>query len=165
MKRLTDDRITDFKNYLRESGLGEALLPELLDHLACEAEERLWEGQSLEKVIENLRSEIDPDTLKQLSSDHKDLLAMEDSLNDIVFVLWVSVCLGAVVGVGIAIDAVVSDDVRFNPVWRSSAITPCTDSFVAGFPCQFPPCMDGAPQPFTVLATIAIGWVRSSRLN
>ncbi len=85
MKRLTDDRITDFKNYLRESGLGEALLPELLDHLACEAEERLWEGQSLEKVIENLRSEIDPDTLKQLSSDHKDLLAMEDSLNDIVF--------------------------------------------------------------------------------
>jgi periplasmic protein TonB len=85
MKRLNDQRITEFKNYLRESGLGEALLPELLDHLACEAEERLWEGQSLEQVVEALQNEVDPDTLKQLGLEHKHLLAVEESLNDIVF--------------------------------------------------------------------------------
>ena len=36
--------------------------------------------------------------------------------------------------------------------WIRSSFFP-----VAGFPCQPPPCRLGAPQPFTVLATTAIG--------
>lgn len=85
MKRLNDQRILEFSCYLKESGMSEVLLPELLDHLACEAEERLWGGESLEQVMEKLHDEVDAGTLKQLSIEHKHLLAMEESLNDIVF--------------------------------------------------------------------------------
>lgn len=85
MKRLDDHRIAELKCYLHTSGLSSRLVPELLDHLACEAEERLWAGQSPEQMIATLLSEVDPDTLEQLSTKHEHLLAMEESLNDIVF--------------------------------------------------------------------------------
>lgn len=85
MKRLDDHRIAELNRYLRTSGLSGRLLPELLDHMACEAEERLWAGQSSEQMITTLLSEVDSETLEQLSIDHKHLLAMEESLNDIVF--------------------------------------------------------------------------------
>lgn len=85
MKRLDDHRIAELNRYLSTSGLANRLLPELLDHLACEAEERLWMGQSSEEMITTLLNEVDSETLEQLSIDHKHLLAMEESLNDIVF--------------------------------------------------------------------------------
>lgn len=85
MKRLNDQRISELHRFLQESGLCSGLLPELLDHLACEAEERLWEGQPLEQVMEDLRKEVNSDTFQQLSVDRKHLLAREESLNDIVF--------------------------------------------------------------------------------
>ncbi|GHB80729.1 energy transducer TonB [Persicitalea jodogahamensis] len=85
MKRLTDFRLAELNRYLETSGLSDALMPELLDHLACEAEERLWAGKPLEEVIESLRKEVDPDVLLDLSLNHKHLLAMNESLNDIVF--------------------------------------------------------------------------------
>ncbi len=85
MKRLTDNRLAELNRYLEERGLSYALKPELLDHLACEAEERLWRGMPLEAVIEALRREVDPDVLRDLNSEHKDLLAMNETLNDIVF--------------------------------------------------------------------------------
>ena len=85
MKRLDDHRIAELNHYLSVSGLSRKLLPELLDHLACEAEERLWEGLPLSRVIESLQSEVDPNVLEQLNIEHKHLLAMKESLNDIVF--------------------------------------------------------------------------------
>jgi len=85
MKRLTDLRLTELNRYLETSGLSNALKPELLDHLACEAEERLWAGKPLEEVIGALLLEVDVDVLLDLSLEHKHLLAMNESLNDIVF--------------------------------------------------------------------------------
>lgn len=85
MKRLNDHRIAELNHYLSESGLSQALVPELLDHLACEAEERLWAGMPMDEVVESLLSEVDRDILRQLNLEHKHLLAMETSLNDIVF--------------------------------------------------------------------------------
>ena len=85
MKRLTDQRLAELNRYLDTSGLSDALQPELLDHLACEAEERLWAGQSLETVIDSLLREVSADVLLDLSIEHKHLLAMNESLNDIVF--------------------------------------------------------------------------------
>ena len=85
MKRLDDHRLAELNRYLRTSGLSGRLVPELLDHLACEAEERLWAGQSPEQMISTLLSEVDSDTLEELSTHHEHLLAMEESLNDIVF--------------------------------------------------------------------------------
>ena len=85
MKRLDDHRIAQLNCYLNGSGLSKKLLPELLDHLACEAEERLWEGEPLDRVIQSLRDEVDTDVLEQLNVEHTHLLAMKESLNDIVF--------------------------------------------------------------------------------
>lgn len=85
MKRLPNHRIAELHRYLTESGLSKELLPELLDHLACEAEELLWSGVPMEEVIGLLLSEVEPDILRNLSIEHKHLLAMETSLNDIIF--------------------------------------------------------------------------------
>jgi len=85
MKRLQNNRIELLGNYLKKNGLDPELLPEILDHLACEAEERLWEGDSFEQVFSTLVETADPETLHVLSVDHQNLLAMEKTLNDIVF--------------------------------------------------------------------------------
>ena len=85
MKRLQENRIELLSNYLKKSGLSPELLPEILDHLACEAEERLWDGDSFERAFSGIVETADPDTLHILSVEHNHLLAMEKTLNDIVF--------------------------------------------------------------------------------
>ncbi|GAB2801246.1 energy transducer TonB [Rhabdobacter roseus] len=85
MKRLPEIRLADLSRYLESCGLVSALYPELLDHLACEVEERLWAGLSFEEALRTAISEADPETLRLLGIEHKHLLAMEQSLDDIVF--------------------------------------------------------------------------------
>jgi len=85
MKRLQENRIELLSNYLRKSGLSPELLPEILDHLACEAEERLWDGDSFERAFDKIVETADSETLHILSVEHNHLLAMEKTLNDIVF--------------------------------------------------------------------------------
>jgi protein TonB len=50
MKRLQENRIAQLSKYLQASKLDPELMPEILDHLACEAEERLWDGNSFELI-------------------------------------------------------------------------------------------------------------------
>lgn len=85
MKRLQEDRIDLIKSYLKSNKLSPELLPEILDHLACEAEECLWDGKPFEQIYNNMVETADNQALLNLSADHKNLLAMEKSLNDIVF--------------------------------------------------------------------------------
>jgi protein TonB len=85
MKRLQKDRIDLINEYLKSNKLDPGLLPEILDHLACEAEERLWDGNHFEQIFSNMKEAADGQALLNLSVDHKNLLAMEKSLNDIVF--------------------------------------------------------------------------------
>ncbi|MCF0051529.1 TonB family protein [Dyadobacter sp. LJ53] len=85
MKRLQENRIDLINKYLQSSKLDPELLPEILDHLACEAEERLWDGKPFEQIYDNILETADPQSLLNLSVDHKNLLAMKKSLNDIVF--------------------------------------------------------------------------------
>ncbi|TLV01268.1 energy transducer TonB [Dyadobacter luticola] len=85
MKRLQKDRIDLINEYLKSNKLDPELLPEILDHLACEAEERLWDGKPFDQIFNNMKDFADGQTLLDLSVDHKNLLAMEKSLNDIVF--------------------------------------------------------------------------------
>ncbi len=85
MKRLHENRIAQLTKYLQESKLDPELLPEILDHLACEAEERLWDGNSFEQAYKKIVETADLKTLHHLSVDHKNLLAMENSFVDIVF--------------------------------------------------------------------------------
>jgi protein TonB len=85
MKRLQEHRIDLIKSYLKSNKLNPELLPEILDHLACEAEERLWDGNAFDQIYKDIVETADAKTLLELSVDHKNLLAMEKSLNDIVF--------------------------------------------------------------------------------
>lgn len=85
MKRLQENRIDQISKYLQASKLDPELLPEILDHLACEAEESLWDGKTFEQIYRDMVKSADAQTLLNLSVDHQNLLAMEKSLNDIVF--------------------------------------------------------------------------------
>ncbi len=85
MKRLQNNKIELLSNYLKKNGLNPELFPEILDHLACEAEERLWDGDSFEQAFSDIVETADPETLHILSVEHNHLLAMEKTLNDIVF--------------------------------------------------------------------------------
>jgi periplasmic protein TonB len=85
MKRLQENRIDQISKYLQASKLDPELLPEILDHLACEAEESLWDGKPFERIYQDMVKAADAQTLLNLSVDHQNLLAMEKSLNDIVF--------------------------------------------------------------------------------
>lgn len=85
MKRLQENRIGQLAKYLQGSKLDPELYSEILDHLACEAEEKLWDGSSFEQAYDKILETADLQTLHHLSVDHKNLLAMENSLDDIVF--------------------------------------------------------------------------------
>ncbi|GGM81606.1 cell envelope biogenesis protein TonB [Dyadobacter beijingensis] len=85
MKRLQENRIDQISKYLQAHKLDPELLPEILDHLACEAEESLWDGKPFEQIYRDMVKTADAQTLLNLSVDHQNLLAMEKSLNDIVF--------------------------------------------------------------------------------
>jgi protein TonB len=85
MKRLQENRIDLISKYLQTSKLDPALFPEILDHLSCEAEERLWDGKSFEQAYHGIMETADPRTLLYLSAETKHLLSMDKSLNDIVF--------------------------------------------------------------------------------
>ncbi len=85
MKRLSSPGIEELKRLLIETNADSLLLPELLDHLACEAEERMWNGQSPVDVLASLRQEITPEIVQTLNIDHQNLLAMNTSLDEIVF--------------------------------------------------------------------------------
>jgi len=85
MKRLPLPQVAVLRRLLTEAMTGQALLPELLDHLVCEAEERLWNGESFEEVIALMRREITPVVVCELNQNRYNLLAMNASLNEIVF--------------------------------------------------------------------------------
>lgn len=85
MKSLNEQRLRELHRHLEKSGIESKLLPELLDHMACEAEERLWEGHAFDQVLQELLEEASPHTLKHLQIEHKHLMVSEASLTDIVF--------------------------------------------------------------------------------
>jgi len=85
MKRLQENRIETLRKYLQAAKVDPELFPEILDHLSCEAEERLWDGKTFEQAYNGIVESADAKTLLFLSAETKHLLAMEKSLNDIVF--------------------------------------------------------------------------------
>lgn len=85
MKRLQTNRIEELTRYLKEAKVDPSLFPEILDHMACEAEEQLWDGKSFAQAYAGIVGEADAQTLLYLSAETKQLLAMDKSLNDIVF--------------------------------------------------------------------------------
>ncbi len=85
MIRLSRQRIEELKRFLQETKVDRVLLPELLDHLACEVEERLWEGEPFEEVLAALRGEVTVAVVQDLNHNPLKLLAMNASMNEIIF--------------------------------------------------------------------------------
>ncbi len=85
MKRLSPQGIEELKRLLMDTKADNTLLPELLDHLACEAEERMWDGLSSVEALTAVRLEVTPERVQTLNIDHQNLLAMNTSLDEIVF--------------------------------------------------------------------------------
>ncbi len=85
MVRLHNDRLDVLRKYLLDCKLSSELYEEILDHLACEAEELMWEGEAFENIVQLFKEEAEKSTLLGLDADLKEILACDYSLTDIVF--------------------------------------------------------------------------------
>lgn len=85
MIRLSNQRIEKLRLFLKANGAESFLIPELLDHLACAAEERLWNGEQFDDILTSLYMEANPIAIQELTISHKHCLAMNSSFDEIVF--------------------------------------------------------------------------------
>lgn len=91
MKKLSPQQIAQLHRHLMANGSDDALLLELVDHLACEVEHYMWIGLSFETAIEKVLLEANPKAVAYLTETYKrELIIAEESLqtaslDDIVF--------------------------------------------------------------------------------
>ncbi len=85
MIRLQKDRLGILRKYLLDCKLSPELHEEILDHLACEAEEKMWDGDSFDHIIGYINEVAGRSVLKELNADLKQYLEMDHSLTDMVF--------------------------------------------------------------------------------
>jgi len=91
MKKLTPQQLDKLHSHLIRNGSNDALMGELLDHLACEAETYLWKGYNFELALEKVTQEANLKAVKYLRETYQHDLAMTDeqlqnaTLDDIVF--------------------------------------------------------------------------------
>jgi hypothetical protein len=91
MKKLTPNQLGQLHTLLLRNGSNDALVHELLDHLACEVEGYLWRGYHFELALEKVAQEANLTAIKYLRETYQHDCAMSDeqlqnaSLDDIVF--------------------------------------------------------------------------------
>ncbi|WP_234733765.1 hypothetical protein [Tellurirhabdus bombi] len=89
MYLLTSEQIEALRNHVLRSGVSADLLTELTDHLACDLENAMWEGNSFETALDTVIQGADLKNMAQLQEEYDSILALPDSqpatLNDIVF--------------------------------------------------------------------------------
>jgi hypothetical protein len=91
MGKLNPQQVARIENHLLQTGNGDALQSELLDHLACQIEYYMWTGYTFEAAFDKTRLEIDDKTIRQLRKTYQKELTLtetqlqEASLDDIVF--------------------------------------------------------------------------------
>jgi hypothetical protein len=91
MKKLTPEQLTKLHNHLISNNTNDVLVNELLDHLACEAEEYLWKGYNFDLALEKITQDANAMAVKYLSKTYQHDIAMTDeqlqnaSLDDIIF--------------------------------------------------------------------------------
>lgn len=91
MKKLTPQQLTKLHDHLIRNNTNDVLVNELLDHLACEAEEYIWKGYNFDLALEKITHEANSLAVKYLSKTYQHEIAMTDeqlqnaSLDDIVF--------------------------------------------------------------------------------
>lgn len=91
MEKLSPQQVATLHNHLIQTGSTDALVPELLDHLACEVEYYLWIGLPFESALSMVLDQADGKAVRHLHDTYQTELAMTDeqlrqaSLDDIVF--------------------------------------------------------------------------------
>ncbi|MFN4146933.1 MAG: hypothetical protein ACK4GN_14000 [Runella sp.] len=91
MKKLTPQQLGTLHDHLLRNSTNDALVQELLDHLACEVEQYMWKGYNFELALEKVSQEANTKVLKYLRETYQHDLAMTEeqlqnaSLDDIVF--------------------------------------------------------------------------------
>lgn len=91
MKKLTSHQLGLLQDHLIRNNTNDALLTELLDHLACEAEEYLWKGYNFDLALEKITQEANSKAVKYLRETYRHDVAMSEeqlqtaTLDDIVF--------------------------------------------------------------------------------
>ncbi|MFD2935243.1 hypothetical protein [Spirosoma flavum] len=91
MEKLSPQQVATLHNHLIYSGSNDALLDELLDHLACEVEHYIWIGLPFETAMNIVLEQANVKTIRHLRDIYQIELAMTDeqlrqaSLDDIVF--------------------------------------------------------------------------------
>lgn len=91
MKKLTSQQLSALHNLLIRNGSNDALMGELLDHLACEVETYLWKGYNFELALEKISQEANAKALQYLRENYQHSVAMteaqlqEATLDDIIF--------------------------------------------------------------------------------
>jgi hypothetical protein len=91
MEKLSPQQLSTLHNHLIHTGSADALVYELLDHLACEVEYYLWIGLPFDAALETVLEQANIKAVQQLRNTYNTQLAMTDeqlrqaSLDDIVF--------------------------------------------------------------------------------
>jgi hypothetical protein len=91
MKKLTPQQLAALQNHLIRSGSNDALMGELLDHLACDVETYLWQGYNFDLALEKISQEANAKAIQYLRQNYQHDLAMTEAqlqaatLDDIVF--------------------------------------------------------------------------------
>jgi hypothetical protein len=91
MEKLNPQQLATLHNHLIHTGSTDALVNELLDHLACEVEYYLWIGLPFDKALKTVLEQANVKAVQHLRSHYNAELAMTDeqlrqaSLDDIVF--------------------------------------------------------------------------------
>ncbi len=91
MEKLTAQQVIRLHAYLIQAGADNALVDELLDHLACDVEYYMWLGLPFESAFAKTRLEVPAEAIRQLHQTYRHELTLTDaqleqaSLDDIVF--------------------------------------------------------------------------------
>ncbi len=91
MEKLNPQQIARLHNHLIQTGTSDALIGELIDHLACEVEYYMWIGLPFESALDKTLLEIDAGAIGHLRRNYQRELTLtetqlqEASLDDIVF--------------------------------------------------------------------------------
>lgn len=91
MEKLSPQQLSTLHNHLIHSGSTDALIDELLDHLACEVEQYIWLGLPFEAAMNTVLEQANVKAVRHLRETYQIELAMTEdqlrqaSLDDIVF--------------------------------------------------------------------------------
>lgn len=91
MEKLNPEQVAQLYNHLNQIGTSDALIGELLDHLACEVEYYLWIGLPFQSAMDKALLEANSGAMGQLRSSYQRELSLSGSQlqfaskDDIVF--------------------------------------------------------------------------------